>query len=234
MRSILTVRPSYMPKYVPTAGDGCVLWLPGQDDPQSLVIRDRSGKGNHGTITGASWTRLGSGLWVNSFDGTDDKIAIPATSSMRIVGDQMSAVFWANWISVTIDKGIIGRDSTAGVGLEVLTGGVDGRLQIRTTTSNPAVYTSEDAIPTVNTWYCYGVVYNGTDVRIYVNTVLQADIDAQTGNLTDTASAYWLGSYYSADYSANVKLGLVRMFNRALSTTEIAGIYQSERHLLGV
>ena len=50
---------------------GCVLSLsrfPGGGSK----IHDRSPYGNHGTITGATWVRLPSGLWCLSFDGSDD------------------------------------------------------------------------------------------------------------------------------------------------------------------
>ena len=55
-----------------------VLWLPGQDDPQSSTIRDRSGNGHDGTITTALWTRNSKGLWGLAFDG-DDYVDITAS-----------------------------------------------------------------------------------------------------------------------------------------------------------
>src|SRR3990167_10553439 len=43
---------------------------------------DRSRYQNHGTITGATWKRLPSGVWVMSFDGTDDNILLPTVSAL--------------------------------------------------------------------------------------------------------------------------------------------------------
>jgi len=56
-----------------TLNAGVVLDLPGFEGSGGL-IRDISQYHNNGTITGATWTMLGSGLWVLSFDGTDDRI----------------------------------------------------------------------------------------------------------------------------------------------------------------
>jgi len=56
-------------KWEPPAS--CVLWLPGQDDAPSTTIRDRSGFGNHGTITGATWERLPGGAIANKFTAID-------------------------------------------------------------------------------------------------------------------------------------------------------------------
>ena len=65
----------------------CVLWLPGQDDPQSSTIRDRSGNGNNGTFgAGAAaptWKRLPSGLWVLDFDGLNDHTLISYHASLN-------------------------------------------------------------------------------------------------------------------------------------------------------
>jgi hypothetical protein len=67
-------RPSYKPKWWPTPSS-CVLYLEGQQDAQSAKIRDLSGYGNHGTITGTTWVRLPSGLWVTNHDNVDDVIS---------------------------------------------------------------------------------------------------------------------------------------------------------------
>jgi len=72
-----------------------VLWFPGQDDPQSATIRDRSGSGNNGTITGATWTRNGNGIWYLDFDGADDIVNIPdATSIQNVFDGGGSTVAW--------------------------------------------------------------------------------------------------------------------------------------------
>jgi len=52
---------------------GCVLFLSGLPGSSSKIY-DRSPYGNHGTITGATWKRLPSGLWYLDYDGTDDYV----------------------------------------------------------------------------------------------------------------------------------------------------------------
>lgn len=82
----IKARTSYMPKWTPKSGDGCVLYLNGQQDPQSGVIKDLSGYGNHGTITGATWVRDKYGMWVNYLDGTTNIITTPlATPSLNLL-----------------------------------------------------------------------------------------------------------------------------------------------------
>jgi len=50
---------------------GLVLYLPFMEGTGSSV-HDLSKYHNNGTITGATWTQLPSGIWVLSFDGVDD------------------------------------------------------------------------------------------------------------------------------------------------------------------
>ena len=64
---------------------GCVLHLPGLPGGDS-TIHDRSPYGNHGTITGATWKRLPSGLWCLSFDGSDDYVTVGLGASINITG----------------------------------------------------------------------------------------------------------------------------------------------------
>ena len=74
----------------------CVLWLPGQDDAYSVTIRDRLGKGNHGTIYGALWKRNSQGLWYLDLDG-DDYVTITDAPSFNIT----TALTVITWVKVT-------------------------------------------------------------------------------------------------------------------------------------
>ena len=52
---------------------GSVLYLTGLPCGGSKIY-DRSPYGNHGTITGATWKRLPSGLWYLDLDALDDYV----------------------------------------------------------------------------------------------------------------------------------------------------------------
>ena len=60
---------------------GCVLYLPGLPGGGNKLY-DRSPYANVGTITGATWKRLPSGLWYLDFDGTDDYLDVGQDSSL--------------------------------------------------------------------------------------------------------------------------------------------------------
>ena len=71
---------------------GCVLDLPGLPGNGSYSY-DRSPYGNHGTIIGAVWKRLPSGLWCLDFDGLDDNVNCGNASAFDITGS-FSAWIW--------------------------------------------------------------------------------------------------------------------------------------------
>ena len=62
---------------------GCVLYLPGLPGGGGKIY-DKSSYGNHGTITGAAWKRLPTGLWCLSFDGSDDYVNCGNSESLSI------------------------------------------------------------------------------------------------------------------------------------------------------
>ncbi len=76
------------------------LWLPGQDDPQSSTIRDRSGNKNDGTLVGTAWVQNSKGFYVQSFDGADDTTNITAAASINNIWDGgATAICWLNILS---------------------------------------------------------------------------------------------------------------------------------------
>jgi len=85
---------------------GCVLSLTGLPGGGSRIY-DRSPYGNIGTITGATWKRLPSGLWCLSLDGNDDSIGIPNVASLQVTGD-MTILAWVN-LADTSDAIIVAK-----------------------------------------------------------------------------------------------------------------------------
>jgi len=71
---------------------GLVLYLPFMEGTGSSV-HDLSKYHNNGTITGATWTQLPSGIWVLSFDGVDDYVEVPNHNALKLA---RAFVAWVN------------------------------------------------------------------------------------------------------------------------------------------
>ena len=227
----LAVRPSWYPKYVPKAGDGCVLFCPGQDDPQSAVLRDISGNRNNGTITGATWVRLPSGLWVLSYDGTDDKVTIADHASLDIT----TALTLEAWVyhDISGDEFPIAKR----------VGGGDDSYEFRIAAlDNPAfsVFIGDvnktayhaSTVP-VLTWAHLVGTFDGASVRLYVNGTPGDAVEA-IGSIDVTTDALTIGWGYSNDYAWDGKVALPCVRSRALSSSEVLTRFNQTRHLFGV
>lgn len=80
--------------YLRRVPNDSVLYMPGLDygNWYTNKILDYSGYANHGTISGATWTRLPSGLWTLSFDG-DDYVDCGNGTSLQITG-KVTILIW--------------------------------------------------------------------------------------------------------------------------------------------
>ena len=78
-------------------------------------------------------------------------------------------------------------------------------------------------------WYHVAVVYNGTDIRIYVNGVLDANGAenpyAYTGGIYDSSTQFELGHRVASSNYYDGLMDEVAVFNRALSADEVADIF---------
>ncbi len=194
---------------------------------------DRSQYANHGTISGATWTRLPSGLWVLSFNGTTDKVDWGADSSLGLVtGGAITLMVWI-------------KPTTLPTYLKLLGRGVGSTDYIFSALSSGAlrVYLDSDAKSTAAgvvsalVWQLAGFTWDGSGdglIRCYVNgakvfTAAAAITTIATGSYSLTTSGTEGGfSWY------NGLMGIPREIKRLYSDTEMLRAFTRERHLVGV
>jgi hypothetical protein len=85
---------------------------------------------------------------------------------------------------------------------------------------------------TINGWGHWTIVYNGTHVRIYRNGVYE-------GQQATTGTANWtgglkIGNYIYGGYSWNGQIAVARMYNRALSDSEVSQNFQAFKPRFGL
>jgi hypothetical protein len=73
-------------------------------------------------------------------------------------------------------------------------------------------------------WYYVAYVYNGVDLRIYVNSVLDNTPPSRTGSLKTNSYPLLIGKYGTTSF--NGVIDEVRVYNRALSAAEIQADFQ--------
>ena len=199
---------------------------------------DRSGEG--GTLTetvgdipnSADVSATYSGT-SRDFEYTESEYLTHADGgSTDITGTALSIVAWikTETISNTVRYAIVSKnDVTTGYQYMLfLDGTADGKYKIGAwigATPNTTYSTTTDYAQ--GTEQFIAVVYNGTDVRIYVDGILASDADAYTTAIADKACAFLIGASLndsSALYYFDGLIDEVAVFDRELTATEVLDI----------
>lgn len=177
---------------------------------------DKSGNGNTGTISGATWSTLGKYGNALSFDGTNDVVNVADASSLDLThGVTMSA--WVQPKSVpSAFMGVISKNYLqylyATVSGYCGNAGTFAGIQVEAMTSANACHVT----PLVaNIWTHVGMTYDGKTLTLYKNGVSVASTTATglmvpgTGNLTIGATQF--GEF------CDCFIDEVRVYNYAIS-----------------
>jgi hypothetical protein len=224
----LAVRPSWYPKYVPKAGDGCVLYCPGQDDPQSAVLRDISGNRNNGTITGATWVREASGIQALSFDGTDDKLVIPHHASLNPL--TFTLLMWI-YLTARVDWTFIANKGD-GDGWNVAFNDGNNLYFTAYNTVGGAGWTNPQAIA-LNKWVHFACSLS-TDVEQWVDGVAAGAVSGHSFSGTFSPTATDLTFMMRGAGFIGGRLGLIEFISGSRNTAQIIAHRNQTRHLFGV
>jgi outer membrane protein assembly factor BamB len=198
------------------------------DEGSGSIAHDSSGNGNDGTVNGASWT-TGISNGALQFDGIDDYVGISSSPSLALSGNQISLEMWIR-PTVTLNSSntswIIIMDKGDGYGFEMFPNSAtfeffvnigDADQWLCTTTNNWIA----------GTWYHIAGTYNSTTESIYVNGILE-NTKPLTGFLSGYGLPLSIGSYcFGTQCFFNGAIDEVKIYNRALSATEIRNEYIS-------
>lgn len=232
-------------------------WSFNGTDMSGTTAYDRSGSGNHGTLTnGPTKTvgKLGQGL---NFDVVDDYVNAGSSASL----DNLPAVTASLWIKPnsfgegnTFGK-LIGKDGSITAGawqLSLLNGA--SCISAGTPTQTASFFfaqagaagnhrlsrCSADNSITLNEWQHIAVTWDGattgannTGVRLYKNGVEVSYTTTSAAGVdslgSDASLDLIIGNRPAGDRTFDGKIDEVRLYNRVLSPDEIAALYNQSR-----
>jgi hypothetical protein len=191
------------------------------DEGTGTVVHDVSGKGNNGTISGATWATTGVFGQALSFNGTNSWVTVNDSSSLHL-SSAMTLEAWvkptaaaANWTAVMI------KERTNGLAYGMYA--ADGANQ------PPAAYvdsanTDYDSngmsALAVNGWSFLTATYDGSHLDLYVNGTLinaltvSGAITSSTGALRIGGDSIW-GEYFQG------LIDNIRVYSTALNQGQI-------------
>ncbi len=208
---------------------------PDMDWRQQLAY-DRSGNNNNGTTTNMSTTTspvAGISGQALTFDGVDDYVAISHKSYFTAVPFTFSV--WVNFDQLPSNKGayeVITEkkhsdtpwDSWGLAGNHVSTPSDKITFQVRDL-SQTVHYLDSDSAVVINRWYHVVVTLDTSyNMKMYIDGVRQTEAP-NSGSLFSSDSTLSISGEFESRFDG--KIDEVRIYNRALSSSEVLQLYQA-------
>ncbi len=204
----------------PNMDESLVGWWPLNDGGGATAV-DASGNGNHGSLAGNPEWVDGYLKGALQFDGDGDYINCGNDSTFDIQ-DQITMTFWIKTSGFTTDwSAIISKGDSSWRMSRAATTGDSIHMGFGGTTTSGNTYLDGSISVTDDQWhFCVGV-YDGAEVRIYVDAELDVS-QAATGQLTTDSYDVLIGENdQQTGRYLNAILDDVRIYNRALTEEEL-------------
>ena len=191
------------------------------EEGTGTTVNDASGNNNKGTLSNATWAASGKYGKALSFNGTSSIVNIPDAASLRLT----TAMTLEAWVNPTA-AGSVWRT----VVMKEISGDLAYSLYANEDVNVPAAYVrigtasrrvgGTGQLP-LNTWTHLAATYTSGSLRIYVNGSLVSTTTG-TGSITSSTLPMRIGgNTIWGEYFAGL-IDEVKVYNRALSATEIA------------
>ena len=204
------------------------------------VWKDMSGNGNNGTLTnGPTFNSANGGSIV--FDGASDKVECLSTPTLNITStislEIMMYPTLLNQNSGVLTKWTTGSGTNNSFSFYLGQDASNSRYGFGIQQSNNVI---RKLFPTtnyiVNTWTHIVCVADGTTMRIYNNGVGDVTTQSYDGTIKLTTKKLVVGSLREEDsiYNYRGRIGFSRIYNRALTSTEVSQNFNATRARFGI
>jgi hypothetical protein len=205
------------------------MWSFNGQDISGTTAYDRSGNGNNGALTNGPTRAIGKVGQALGFDGTDDYILVSRNSAIEPV-----IVSVATWVKLGVaatsqaaySKIVEKSHRTSGTAISYDVGSNysgNGKFFFEASDGSYNAVQST-TIPVAGTWYHVVGVYDGATSNIYINGVLENTV-SDTGSITYNSDNLFIGQNGSNGERFNGVVDEVRIYNRALSESEVKQLY---------
>ena len=211
----------------------CVLYMSMVDPLSTGKVLDESGKGNHGTITGATWRPDGL-----KFSQSTDKASIQDNASIdnNLNDFTVSAAVKLDASGLGTLQRIILKGIDPGYSLNLNTNDkLVFYLTVNSTYNMVATAISASALAAGKFYIVTGTVDRSDKIRVYING--QEDGSGGTGGITGlglgNGNNLVIGMTGGGAQNFSGMMAEITMFNRALSAPEVKLMYDQARAWYG-
>ena len=192
------------------------------DEGAGTTAADNSGTGNNGTlINGATWSTTAKFGAAASFDGSNDRIDVPDSSSLDLTAG-MTLEAWVRPTANGSYRTVLLKEVTGELAYALYAADSDhgGRSSGWNRIGNISHFADGTSALPLNTYSHIAVTYNGSSLVFYVNgvatrsTAVTGNIQTSTMPLRIGGNTIW-GEYFQG------QIDELRVYNRALSQNEI-------------
>ncbi|MFA6597452.1 MAG: LamG-like jellyroll fold domain-containing protein [Ignavibacteriaceae bacterium] len=185
---------------------------------------DESGNGRNGVVYGASLTtdRFGNPDKAYQFNGTSNYIDIPGTNNLHLNTNGLSLAAWINFTEPNDIHAIVGKH---------ISGYGNGYyLMIRPATKFEFLVDSDFGLRSTESyndgnWHFVVGTFDGSTMKLYVDGALKSSQPKTYSSLND--STLTIGKHHAgvATDFFNGKLDDIRIFDKAISETEVLQLF---------
>ena len=203
------------------------------------TITDLTGNSLNGAMSNITFTNP-----YLTFNGLNSQVTITDNSLLETGSSNWTMEAWFKTNITSGSQVVLGKFSGGGgneVSYSIRIGGSNLFCQIGNglgSTLNTHYSNSTNYTITAGTWYQVVYVYSnsGDTLKTYINGSLVSSVASTIGNLLNNSANLYLGSFNGGQFSQwfNGQMGIVRIYNSALSDSDVSKNFEANRDIYGI
>ena len=204
------------------------------------TLSNLAGAGLSGTMSSIAYSNTSTFF---SFNGTTSQISVADNASLEPGSGDWTIEVWLRYSIITgKTRTYLSKTNNAG-------GSADWGYGLRTNPTTSVTYfevgngttsiTSPTTSVTSNVWYQIVGVWTNValnSIALYKNGVFVGSNTHSFASIRDTSNALYLGNYNGNEFAQQFQgdMGIVRMYNRALTASEVLNNYDANKNIYGL
>jgi hypothetical protein len=203
------------------------------------TITDLSGNGGNGTMSNISFTSP-----YFTYNGTDSQVSVSDNPTLEPGSGEFTMEAWFYKTSIVGPSVVLGKFDDGG-------GATDVSYSIRVSNANLFAQigdgtggvlnvdyvNSTSYTISANTWYQAVYVWKpGVSLETFINGTSIGTISTSMSSILNSTNPLYLGRYNGGEFPQNFggRIGITRLYNRALTSTEVLNNYNVDKSKYGL